>query len=151
MQKGNLSNMKRTFSTSLTFALLLSVAVAQAPQKPRPAHEDIVRISTELVQTDVVVTDKNDQAVPAQQGSAGPDVAIQVIVIRGDQPVLTKPLIKVVTNGLPDTARIPYGEDFGLGDLPVGRYILQINAIDRIAKKTATQQTRFSIHCKGNC
>lgn len=51
----------------------------------------------------------------AQQGPAGPDVAIQVIVVRGDQPVLTKPLIKVVTNGLPDPVRIPYGEDFDLG------------------------------------
>jgi len=73
-------------------------------------------------------------------------VAIQVTVMRDDQPVLTRPLVKVVTNGLPDALRIPYGEDFGLGDLPAGRYVLRIDAIDRVAKKTATQQTRFSIH-----
>lgn len=84
-------------------------------------------------------------------GSVGADIAIQVIVLREDQPVLTRPLIKVVTNGLADTVRIPYGEDFELGDLPAGRYVLQINAIDRIAKKTITQQTRFSIVCKANC
>ncbi|MEK6279752.1 MAG: VWA domain-containing protein [Acidobacteriota bacterium] len=87
----------------------------------------------------------------AKVGSTGPDVAIQVIVMREDQPVLTKPLIKVVTNGLADTVRIPYGEDFELGDLPIGRYVLQINAIDRIAKKTITQYTRFAIVCKANC
>src|SRR5205807_4374089 len=36
------------------------------PQKPSQevAPEDIVRITTSLVQTDVVVTDKNDQIVP---------------------------------------------------------------------------------------
>jgi VWFA-related protein len=43
--------------------------VAQTPprtQKPQPeiAPEDVLRITTELVQTDVVVTDKSDQIVP---------------------------------------------------------------------------------------
>src|SRR5713226_9935286 len=58
--------MNRIFKTTLTLALLFSMAMAQTPQKPKqePAPEDIVRISTELVQTDVVVTDKNDQVVP---------------------------------------------------------------------------------------
>jgi VWFA-related protein len=54
-------------------ALILAVSVAvcvvmaqtQSPQKPQQeiAPEDILRITTELVQTDVVVTDKNDQVV----------------------------------------------------------------------------------------
>jgi VWFA-related protein len=55
-------------------ALILSVSVAvcavmaqtpQSPQKPQQeiGPEDILRITTELVQTDVVVTDKNDQVV----------------------------------------------------------------------------------------
>lgn len=82
----------------------------------------------------------------AQPGSTGPDVAIQVTVLRQDQPVLTKPLVKVITNGLPDQLRMPYGEDFTLSGLPAGSYILQITAIDRVAKKSATQSTRFSIH-----
>jgi hypothetical protein len=36
-----------------------------SPQKPQQeiAPEDVLRITTELVQTDVVVTDKNDQVV----------------------------------------------------------------------------------------
>jgi hypothetical protein len=82
----------------------------------------------------------------AQAGPTGPDVAIQVTVMREDQPVMTRPLVKVGTSGLPDMLRIPYGEDFDLGSLPAGRYVLRIDAIDRVAKKTATQQTRFTIH-----
>src|SRR2546429_2996896 len=61
--------MKKTLATGLTFFLLLSISLAQTAQKPQPspqeaAPEDVVRISTSLVQTDVVVTDKNDQAIP---------------------------------------------------------------------------------------
>jgi len=47
---------------------LLATAIgvtAQTPQKPvqETAPDDIIRVTTELVQTDVVVTDKNDQIV----------------------------------------------------------------------------------------
>ena len=62
--------MSRIFTTATTLVLLLSVAIAQTPQKPpqkpqqETAPEDVVRIKTELVQTDVVVTDKSDSIVP---------------------------------------------------------------------------------------
>lgn len=61
--------MKKLLATCVTFVLLLSVSLAQTPQNPPPAPQDIgpddvVRISTSLVQTDVVVTDKNDQVIP---------------------------------------------------------------------------------------
>lgn len=64
--------MKKLFTTVLTFLLLLSIALAQTPQTPTTqqptpqeiAPEDVVRISISLVQTDVVVTDKNDQIIP---------------------------------------------------------------------------------------
>jgi hypothetical protein len=82
----------------------------------------------------------------AQLGSTGPDVAIQVIVMRQDQPVVTKPLVKVETNGQQNLKRISYGEDLDLSGLPAGTYVLQITAIDRVAKKSATQQSRFSIY-----
>ena len=56
--------MKKLLTTCLVFLMLTSVG-AQVPQKPiqDPARDDIVRISIELVQTDVVVMDKNDQIV----------------------------------------------------------------------------------------
>ncbi|HKO97195.1 MAG TPA: VWA domain-containing protein [Pyrinomonadaceae bacterium] len=82
----------------------------------------------------------------AKTGPSGPDVAIQVTIMRDEQPVFTKPLVKVQTSGLSDPSRIGYGEDIDLGALPAGRYILQVNAIDRIGKSTATQQTRFTVH-----
>src|SRR2546430_8793084 len=48
--------------------LILAVAIggtAQTPQKPQSpsTQEDIVRVTTSLIQTDVVVTDKNDQVI----------------------------------------------------------------------------------------
>ncbi len=59
--------MKRIVALMLLGATALC-AVAQtpnSPQKPRQeiAPDDVLRITTELVQTDVVVTDKNDQVV----------------------------------------------------------------------------------------
>src|SRR6266516_1967740 len=49
----------------LIFLALLSTIYAQTPQKPQeqPAPEDVIRITTSLVQTDLVVTDKNDQVI----------------------------------------------------------------------------------------
>ena len=45
---------------------MVSTVALQTPQKPVPEvpPEDVIRISTSLVQTDVVVTDKNEQIVP---------------------------------------------------------------------------------------
>src|SRR2546421_10880891 len=48
--------------------LILAVVIggtAQTPQKPQSpsTQEDIVRVTTSLIQTDVVVTDKNDQVI----------------------------------------------------------------------------------------
>ncbi|MGQ0760660.1 MAG: VWA domain-containing protein [Acidobacteriota bacterium] len=59
--------MNRITALSVIFGLTLSSLFAQtqpSPQKPQQeAQEEILRITTELVQTDVVVTDKNDQLV----------------------------------------------------------------------------------------
>ena len=61
--------MRRVAPSILALAMTLSTVGAQTqtnPQKPPQeiAPEDIVRITTNLVQTDVVVTDKNDQIIP---------------------------------------------------------------------------------------
>jgi VWFA-related protein len=63
--------MKKLFTSGLTLVLLFSITLAQTPQQAPPplpspqeiAPDDVVRISTSLVQTDVVVTDKNDQII----------------------------------------------------------------------------------------
>src|SRR6185295_8657288 len=69
-----------------------------------------------------------------------PDVAIQVQIVRDQQPIITTPLRKLSIEGLPDLARIPYAAEVSLDALPVGRYILQVTVVDRVAKKSASQQ-----------
>jgi VWFA-related protein len=61
--------MKRTIALTLSLATVFSAALAQTPSTPQKppqeiAPEDIIRITTALIQTDVVVTDKNDRVIP---------------------------------------------------------------------------------------
>jgi VWFA-related protein len=61
--------MKRIVALMLSAGVAMSAVLAQTPQtpqKPQPeiAPEDVIRITTNLVQTDVVVTDKSDQIIP---------------------------------------------------------------------------------------
>src|SRR6266436_9590885 len=61
--------MKRIVAFILATGVAICTVVGQTPQAPQKppqevAPEDIVRITTNLVQTDVVVTDKNDQIIP---------------------------------------------------------------------------------------
>src|SRR5713226_2058668 len=61
--------MKRVAAFILATGVALCTVVAQTPQTPQKpqqeiAPEDIIRITTNLVQTDVVVTDKSDQIIP---------------------------------------------------------------------------------------
>ncbi len=53
--------MKNLFNAILTIFVLFSLALAQTPQTPNEQEpsQDVIRISTSLVQTDLVVTDKN--------------------------------------------------------------------------------------------
>jgi VWFA-related protein len=81
----------------------------------------------------------------ARPSASAPDVALQVQILRDDQPVVTKPLLKIDTGGMPDLTRLPYGEEISLASLPAGRYVLQVTAIDRTAKASASQRVNFII------
>ncbi|MCA1633952.1 MAG: VWA domain-containing protein, partial [Acidobacteria bacterium] len=82
----------------------------------------------------------------ASKGAQGtPDVALQVQIFRDKQPVLTAPLTKLSTEGLTDTARIPYMAELSLATFPAGSYVLQLTAIDRPAKASASQRVSFVI------
>jgi VWFA-related protein len=74
-----------------------------------------------------------------------PDVALQLQVLRDDQPVVTTPLGKVETKEIADLTRIPYAAEISLEGLPAGRYVLQVSVIDRVAKASAAQRTSFEI------
>ncbi|HST52962.1 MAG TPA: VWA domain-containing protein [Pyrinomonadaceae bacterium] len=62
--------MRKALALLLSSSLLCAAATAQtaAPQRPQQPQqqddEEVVRITSDLVQTDVVVTDKNDRVVP---------------------------------------------------------------------------------------
>jgi VWFA-related protein len=74
------------------------------------------------------------------------DVGLQIQILRDNQPVITKPSIKLEDAGNPDPARIPFGEDLSLAQLPAGKYLLRVTVIDRLSKKTVTQSSRFTIY-----
>ncbi len=74
-----------------------------------------------------------------------PDLAVQVQVVRDQQPVVTAPLKKIATEGIDDLKRVPYAAEISLKGLPSGRYQLQLSVVDRISKRSSSQQTRFDI------
>jgi VWFA-related protein len=78
-------------------------------------------------------------------GGGKPDIALQVQVFRDDQPVITSPLRKLDTEDMPDLASLPYAAELSLAGLATGSYALQITAIDRVSKTTATQRAKFMV------
>ena len=75
-----------------------------------------------------------------------PDVAIQVQVIRDDQPVITTALRKIASDQNTDLSRLPYAAEIPLAELQPGRYHLQVTVIDRLSKQSTTRQTHFDIY-----
>jgi hypothetical protein len=75
-----------------------------------------------------------------------PDVAIQVQVVRDNQPVVTTPLKKIATEGIVDLARLPYAAEIPLSGLSSGYYLLRVTVIDRASKNSATQSARFEVY-----
>jgi VWFA-related protein len=56
--------MRKITAALFAIVLMVSTVALQTPQKPgEVAPEDVIRITTNLVQTDAVVTDKNEQLV----------------------------------------------------------------------------------------
>jgi VWFA-related protein len=59
---------RKVSAATLLIVLFVGMAPGQTPQRsqksPDEGPQDVVRITTSLVQTDVVVTDKNDQVIP---------------------------------------------------------------------------------------
>lgn len=74
------------------------------------------------------------------------DIAVQVQIVRDGQPVTTTALRKISVEGLPDLTRIPYAAEVSLSGLPAGHYLLHVTVVDRVAKKSASQQNRFEIN-----
>ncbi|PYS48608.1 MAG: hypothetical protein DMF68_12610 [Acidobacteria bacterium] len=78
-------------------------------------------------------------------GNEAPDAAIQVQILRDDQPVLTTPLRKIEYDNSTDLARLPYAAEIPLDGMLPGRYVLQVSVIDRISKTSVSQHISFEI------
>jgi VWFA-related protein len=81
----------------------------------------------------------------ARASDSKPDVALQIQMLRDGQPVITTALRKVSTEGARALERLPYAADVSLEGLPAGLYLLQVTAIDRVSRTSASQQMRFEI------
>jgi VWFA-related protein len=84
-------------------------------------------------------------AARGANGMGTPDVTLQVQVLRNDQPVVTVASRKIEPGNAQDPARLPYAAEMPLEGLLPGRYVLQITAIDRISKSTASQRASFEV------
>lgn len=73
------------------------------------------------------------------------DVAIQVQVLRNNKPVITTAIKQIATQPGQDQDRLPYASEISLKGLAPGRYVLNISAIDRAARTSASEQVRFDI------
>lgn len=85
----------------------------------------------------------NGVNLPADQK---PDIAVQVQVIRDDQPVITTALRKINTEGVTDLERLPYAAEIPLNELLPGRYLLRVTLIDRVSKQSTSRQTHFDVY-----
>lgn len=74
-----------------------------------------------------------------------PDVAIQLQLTRDDQPVITTLQKKVTAEGISDLNHLAYAAEILLADLSPGRYLFRVTAVDRISKRSASQETRIEI------
>ena len=84
-------------------------------------------------------------AARGTDNALSPDVALQVQILRDDQPVMTTAQRKVEVNGQTDPARLAYAAELPLEFMTPGYYVLQVTVVDRIAKTSATQRTNFEI------
>jgi VWFA-related protein len=78
-------------------------------------------------------------------GTALPDVAIQIQVLRNGQPVISPSLRTIATQLTADLKRLPYAAELSLEGLERGHYQLRIIAFDRVANTSASEQRAFEI------
>jgi hypothetical protein len=73
------------------------------------------------------------------------DVAVRVQVLRDGQPVLVMAETKLPLSQGADLSRIPLSGELALGQLPAGRYVLQISATAQESGKSISQQIDFIV------
>jgi VWFA-related protein len=80
------------------------------------------------------------------RGATPPDIGVKVEILRGNQIVSAPPEQKIAANKSGDLSSIPYSGEFAVTSLPVGRYVLQITAVDHATNANASQQIKFTVY-----
>lgn len=145
MQWVELPEVKKQFSMSSIFLGERPTAQQAAQLKPEEMQRSVLlNVGRRFARTSHIrfLTFVYNSA-PASAGT--PDVALQVQIFRDDQPVFTAPLSKLRTDAGADFMRLPYMAELSLSTFPPGRYVIQITAIDRTAKTSVSQRTRFAV------
>jgi hypothetical protein len=137
-------------------------ASANDPQQPEPLKRVVVNVDHRFASSSYLrfltfiynasvgasnsSPNQGGKTIPAStNNTASPDLAVQVQVFRDDEPVITTPLHKIQTEGIPDVQRVPYAADVLLDGLAPGAYVLQVTVIDKLAKASATRKLSFQI------
>jgi VWFA-related protein len=81
----------------------------------------------------------------ARAGGGGVDLSANVRVTRGGRAIVSAPAIKIAPPAQTDLARIPFTGVISLGQLPPGRYELELEIADNAAKTSAAQRIAFDI------
>jgi len=81
----------------------------------------------------------------ARPSGAAVDLSANVRITRDGRAVVSAPPIKVAPPAQTDLARIPFTGVISLGQLPPGRYELQLEVSDNSAKTSAAQRVAFDI------
>src|SRR5439155_14010893 len=113
------------------------------PQRPSPlkqvsinvdrrfARSSSLRLLTFIYNAATTAATASSNSPPSEAGTGSAatsvpqvDLAVQIQVFRDNQPVVTVPVHKIQTEGLPDLLRVPYAADVVLDDLKPGAYVL---------------------------
>jgi hypothetical protein len=77
--------------------------------------------------------------------NSNPQLDAQIVISRNGQVVITSPVQPITIESNTDPARIIYGADIALKNLPVGRYLMLVKINDRTNNNSASQQVMFEI------
>ena len=139
-----------------------SAAVSNDPQPPEAIKRVVVNVDHTFASSSTLrfltfiynasvgtanpMPNTQGETIPAStKNNAYPDIAVQTQIFRDDEPVITNPLHKIQTEGIPDVQRVPYAADVLLDGLKPGAYVLQVTVIDKLAKSSATRKLSFQI------
>jgi VWFA-related protein len=78
-------------------------------------------------------------------GTGGVDLAVTVRVLRDNKAVVSSPARRLAPEAGADLARIPVTGAISLGQLPAGRYEIEISVGDNVARTSASERIWFEV------